>query len=59
MGRQFFLKEGKIVEVMGFNEDENNDPFIILKIKDQTFYIDKNNFYWFNWRFKPANKEVK
>ena len=57
MGRQLFLKEGKIVEVMGFNEDENNDPFIILKIKDQTFYIEKNNFYWFNWRFKSADKK--
>jgi catabolite regulation protein CreA len=59
MGRQFFLKEGKIVEVLGHNEDQNNDPFIVLKIKDKTYYIEKNNYYWFKWRFKPANEKKK
>ena len=57
MGRQLFLNKGKIIEVMGYNEDENNDPFAILKMKDQTYYIEKNNFYWINWRFDPANKK--
>ena len=57
MGRQLFLNKGKIVEIMGYNEDENNDPFAILKMKDQTYYIEKNNFYWINWRFDPANKK--
>ena len=57
MGRQLFLKKGKIVEIMGYNEDENNDPFAILKMKDQTYYVEKNNFYWINWRFDPVNKK--
>jgi len=59
MGRQFFLKKGKIVEVMGYNIDENNDPFITIRMKNQDYYIQKNNYFWFNWRFKPANKKEK
>lgn len=55
MGRQFFLKEGKIVDVLGQNEDENGEYYITLKIKDKKFYIEKNNYYWFKWRFKLAN----
>lgn len=55
MGRQLFLKKNKMVEVLGETMDENNDPFITIKIKDQKFFINKNNYYWFQWRFKKAN----
>lgn len=55
MGRQLFLKKGKVVEIIGETLDENNDPYITFKLKGQKFYITKNNYYWFNWRFKPAN----
>jgi hypothetical protein len=57
MGKQLYLKEGKIVEVLNQNEDENNELYINIKIKDQLFKIEKNNYYWFNWRFKPANEK--
>lgn len=59
MGRLLFLNKGKIVEVMGFNEDENNDPYITIKLKGQTYYIEKNNYFWFNWRFEESNKKDK
>ena len=59
MGRLLFLDKGKIVEVMGFNEDENNDPYITIKMKGQTYYIEKNNYFWFNWRFEEVNKKDK
>ena len=57
MGRYLFLRKGKIVEVLEVNEDENNDMYITLRIKDKKFIIEKNNYYWFQWRFKPANKK--
>jgi len=57
MGRLLFLDKGKMVEVMGYNEDENNDPYITIKIKNQTYYIEKNNYFWFNWRFEEVNKK--
>ena len=39
MGQLKYLKEGKIVEVMGYNTDENNDPFIVLEIEGKKFNI--------------------
>lgn len=57
LGNLFFLKKGKIVEVLGQNEDQNNDLYIILKIENKKFRIEKNNYYWFNWRFEKANEK--
>jgi hypothetical protein len=56
IGRQLFLKQNKIVEVLGETLDENNEPVITLRIKDKKFTIGKNNYYWFNWRFTKANQ---
>jgi len=55
-GEQRFLKEGKIVEVLGYNTDENNDPFITLKIQDKKFNITGNNYFYFKYRFDPLNE---
>ena len=57
MGRPYFLKRGKIVEVLGHNEDENNEMYVAIKINGHDFYVEKNHYYWFNWRFEPANKK--
>ena len=59
MGSLFYLKEGKIVDVLGYNMDENGDPFIVLKFGDKKFNITGNNYYYFKWRFEPVNKEEK
>jgi len=55
-GQQKFLKEGKIVEVLGYNTDENNDPYITLKIKSKEFYICNNNYFYFKYWFEPTKK---
>ena len=52
-GEQKFLKEGKIVEVLGYNTDENNDPFIPLKIENKNFNITGNNYFYFKYWFDP------
>jgi len=52
-GQQKFLKEGKIVEVMGYNTDENNDAFIALEIEGKKFNITGNNYYYFKYWFEP------
>ncbi len=53
MGQLRYLKEGKIVEVLGYNTDENNDPYIVLKIEDKKFNITGNNYFYFKYWFDP------
>lgn len=53
MGQQKYLKEGKIVQVLGYNTDENNDPYIVLKIEDKKFNITGNNYFYFKYWFEP------
>ena len=53
MGQLKYLKEGKIVEVMGYNTDENNDPFIVLEIEGKKFNITGNNYFFFKYWFDP------
>jgi hypothetical protein len=51
-GKPQNLKKNAIVEVMNEKIDENNNPFLILKHKEQLYYITGNDYYWFKWRFE-------
>ena len=53
MGQLKYLKEGKIVEVKGYNTDENNDPFIVLEIEGKKFNITGNNYFYFKYWYDP------
>ena len=55
MGQLKYLKEGKIVEVKGYNTDENNDAFIILEIEGKRFNITGNNYFYFKYWFEPIS----
>lgn len=57
MGNQMFLKEGKIVEVLGYNLDESGDPFISLIIDGKKFNITGSNYFYFKWRFESTDKK--
>ena len=52
-GQLKYIKEGKIVEVMGYNTDENNDPYIPLEIEGKKFNITGNNYFYFKYWFDP------
>lgn len=54
MGQLKYLKEGKIVEVKGYNTDENNDPYIALEIEGKKFNITGNNYFYFKYWFEPV-----
>lgn len=49
MGTQIYLKKNIIIDVDGYNVDENNNPYIIIDWKGNKYKIKDNNFYWFNW----------
>jgi hypothetical protein len=46
------LKKGILVEVIGYNVDKDDDYYVHLKIKDNDYYIYKNDYFWFKYRFE-------
>jgi len=52
MGSRIPLKSNIIINVKGYNIDENNSPYLIIEHKDKEYYLDDNNYYWFNWYFE-------
>lgn len=54
MGEIFNLKENAVVEVIGYNIDKDNDPYIIVKYDDKAYNIVKNNYYFFKYWFEPT-----
>lgn len=51
-GRLFYIKINSIIECMGWNVDEQNCPYVIIKYKEVEYTIDSNNYYWFNYKFE-------
>ena len=54
MGEHITLKENTIIQVVGYNVDEGNDPYLVIKYKDQAYNLTKNDFYFFKYWFEPT-----
>lgn len=52
MGETIEFKEGKSLEVIGYNVDKDNDPYIIVRYENETYKIIKNNYYFFKYWFE-------
>ena len=46
------LKKNATIEVVGFNKEIDNKPYIIVKYKNNINYIDNDNYYFFNYYFE-------
>ena len=55
MGNVFKLKKDQIVEILGYNINSDNKPYIILDIKGEKYHITNNDYYYFKWRFEKLN----
>lgn len=55
IGKLYEMNSNQIVEVLGYNMDSNNKPYINIKIKDSTYQIQGNDYYYFKWRFEKLN----
>jgi hypothetical protein len=55
MGADFKLKEGAVVKLKGYNIDNDNNPYIIIKFNDKLYTIIKNDYYYFKYYFEPLN----
>lgn len=55
IGQLFEINENQVVEVLGYNMNSNNKPYVIIKVKDKTYHIENNDYYYFKWRFEKLN----
>ena len=37
--------------VLGYNTNTDNKPYIMIKVKDHTYHVENNDYYYFKWRF--------
>lgn len=55
MGQNVKIKKNSTIYVKGYNVDANNDPFIIIRYKDDVFEIGKNDYFYFKYRTKKLD----
>lgn len=55
MGKLYEMKNEQIIEVLGYNISNDNNPYLIIKVKDKTYHIENNDYYYFKWRFEKMN----
>lgn len=55
MGKLFEVQSDQVVEVLGYNMNTDNKPYVIIKCKDKTYHVEGNNYYYFKWRFDKIN----
>lgn len=55
MGQKVKIKKDSIIEVKSFNVDKDNEPYIILKYKNDTYTIYKNDYFYFKYRTEFKN----
>lgn len=54
-GQTSHIKKDKLVEVIGYNTDESNNPYIIIEYNSKKYFISGNNYYFFNYFFEKRN----
>ena len=55
MGKLYEMNTNQIIEVLGYNMNSDNKPYVILNVKGETFHIENNDYYYFKWRFEKLN----
>lgn len=55
MGKLYEMKNDQVVEVLGYNINSDNKPYIIIKVNNNTYHVENNDYYYFKWRFEKIN----
>jgi hypothetical protein len=55
MGKLYEMKSDQVVEVLGYNMTADNKPYVMVKLKDNVYHIEGNDYYFFKWRFEKLN----
>lgn len=49
LGDNVLIKKNTNIYLKGYNVDPDNDPFLIIKYKEETYKIIKNDYYFFKY----------
>jgi hypothetical protein len=55
MGQTVTVKKNVNIYVKGYNTDADNNPFILVKYKDNVYEIGKNDYFFFKYRTDKIN----
>lgn len=55
MGKLYEIQSDQVIEVLGYNMNSDNKPYVIIKCKDKTYHVEGNSYYYFKWRFDKLN----
>ena len=56
MGNIVKLKKNSIVDVKGVDMEKDGTPYIIMKFKDNKYYLKGNDYFFFNYWFESVKK---
>ena len=56
MGNIINLPKNRKVELINVDVDENNNPFIRIKYKNEIYKIDKNDYFFFKYWFETIKE---
>ena len=55
MGQTVLVKKNLTIYVKGYNTDADNNPFVIVKYKNDIYDITKNDYFYFKYRTEKLN----
>jgi hypothetical protein len=58
LGELYEMNAEQVVEVLGYNLYSDGKPFVMIKVKDKTYHIENNDFYYFKYRFEKLNQNL-
>lgn len=57
LGRLMELKKGTVVEVLGYNKESDDKPFIVLSYGGKNYNIENNDYFFFNYYFEKVQNK--
>lgn len=55
LGDNILIKKNTNIYLKGYNTDQDNDPFLMIKYKEEIYKIIKNDFYYFKYWTKKVD----
>ena len=59
MGAKFMLPNKANIEVVYSNDDKDGNSFIEFKYKNESYVLNKNDYYFFNYWFEKIEDTKK
>lgn len=55
MGENIEIKSGTTIDVVGYNVDKDNNPYLVIKYKEEVYNLVKNDYFFFKYWFDESD----